>query len=99
MKSFYLLSYHERLRIYTGLCDQKTASQIALELGRPKSTITREIARNSDQIGYLYPGAAHELAQRKRNMNIPKIDKNDELKRYIVRHLKKRWSPKSIAGR
>lgn len=99
MRSFSQLSYHERKKIYTGLCEGKTAADIGKMIGRPKSTITREVTRNSDCSGYyLYPGNAHEVAQARRNKNKPKIDKNNELKKYIVQHLRIKWSPKSIAG-
>lgn len=98
MREFTQLSYHERTKIYSGLCDGKSGSEIAKMLGRDPSTISREIRRNSDHIGYLYPGDAHKMAQERRNINIAKISKNEALRHYVVSKLKERWSPGVIAG-
>ncbi len=75
MGKFTQLAYHERDKIYIGLCKQKTQTEIARELERHKSTVSREIKRNSDKIGYLYPGKAHESALARQNKHVPKIDK------------------------
>ncbi len=98
-EEIYSTSVPRRDKIYIGLCEQKTVTEIAKELGRHKSTISREIKRNGDKIGYLYPGKAHEAALARRNKNVSKIDKNKKLKSYIILHLKQRWSPNTIAGR
>lgn len=99
MREFTQLSYHERDKIYIGLCEKKTLTEIAKELKRNKSTLSREIKRNSDKIGYLYPGKAHEASLVRHNKNVSKIDKNEGLRAYIISHLKKKWSPNAIAGR
>ena len=57
MRKFSQLSYHERHKIYTGLCQGKSKRRIAKEIERSTSTITREIIRNSD--GYGYTQAMH----------------------------------------
>lgn len=98
MEHFSQLSYNERRQIYSELCDGKSQSKIALMLGRDKSTISREIRRNSDHIGYLYPGYAHQKAQDRRNKNKAKLTKNETLKGLVLEKLYKRWSPASIAG-
>jgi transposase, IS30 family len=99
MGKFTQLSYQEREQIYTGLCKRKTLTEMSRELNRNKSTLSREIRRNSDSIGYLYPKKAHKLAQDRRNKNKAKIDKDENLKKYIIKHLQEGWSPKTIAGR
>lgn len=99
MREFSQLSYHERKQIYTGLCLGKSKRMIAEELERSVSTITRETARNSDQYGYLYAGEAHEMAQQRKHINDPKIDRNPKLKAYIIEKLKEKWSPDTIANR
>jgi IS30 family transposase len=99
MESFQQLSYHERVKIYNWLCEGRTIKEMALMLGRSPSTISREIRRNSDQIGYCYPGQAHQKAQDRKNRNQRKINKNVKLKNYIIEKMKIRWSPKMIAGR
>ena len=99
MAKFTQLSYYERDKIYRGLCEGKSRGTIAEELSRDKSTISREIRRNSDRIGYLYPGVAHEKAQQRKNKNEHKINRDPELKDYVLQGLYKRWSPNVIAGR
>ena len=66
---------------------------------RHKSTISRELKRNRDHIGYLYPGEAHKMALNRHNDNIAKVEKYPDLKAYIIEHLRIKWSPKSIAGK
>ena len=98
MRTFSQLSYHERHKIYTGLCQQKSKRSIAKMLDRPASAVTREIIRNSDQYGYFYPRAAQEATQKRKNKNAPKIDRNAALKAYIAKRMKDRWSPEMIAS-
>ena len=98
MRIFSQLSYHERQQIYTGLCQKYPKRIIAKRLGRSTSTITREIARNSDRYGYLYPGNAHDLAKKRKNINAPKIDRKNDLRIHIVEKLQERWSPDTIAS-
>jgi len=98
MEKFSQLSYYEREKIYTGLYEGRSQRAIALSIGRDKSTISRELSRNSDHIGYLYPGKAHEMALDRRNKNKPKLEKNPELAKFIVECLKKKWSPNAAAG-
>lgn len=99
MGKFTHLTYHERDKIYRGLCAGRSKGAIARELGRPKSTVTREVRRNSDSIGYLYPGKAHEETQKRKHKNRHKISRNPDLKEYIMERLERRWSPGMIAGR
>jgi transposase, IS30 family len=98
MEKFSQLSYYEREKIYTGLYEGKSQRDIALSIGRDKSTISRELSRNSDHIGYLYPGKAHEMAFGRKNKNKPKLEKNHELAEFVVHRLKKKWSPNAAAG-
>ena len=98
MRIFSQLSYHERHKIYIGLCQQKSKRSIAKTLDRPTSAVTREIIRNSDQYGYFYPRAAQEATQKRKNKNVPKIDRNAALKAYIIKKLMDRWSPEMMAS-
>ncbi len=95
---FTQLSYNDRRIIYRGLCDKRSKKEIAIMLGRPISTVSREIKRNSDRYGYCYPDEAHKKAQERYNKNIAKITKNIVLKDYIMSKLKDKWSPGTIAG-
>lgn len=97
MEKFFHLSYQERHQIYRGICQGLSKGNIAKMIGRPKSTVAREVKRNSDRIGYLYPGEAHQMALDRHNKNQPKIDKDPMLKDYVIAQLHERWSPRVIA--
>ena len=73
--------------------------EIARRLGKHRSTIYRELARNTGPVGYIYQEAQQRtdvrrrLGRRLRKMNDP------ELRKYVCRRLKQFWSPDQIAGR
>lgn len=98
MNQFSQISYHERVKIYRGLCEGKSRREIAIMLDRAPSTISREVKRNSDHVGYLYPGEAHLEAEKRRNKNVPKISKNKRMRNFILLKLNERWSPATISG-
>ena len=77
----------------------KMQTQIALRLGRSKSTISRELRRNRSRNGY-WAVAAHQKAQKRRSGRpwIAKL-RRTEVRRYVRKRLQKRWSPDTIAGR
>ena len=93
------LSYQEHAEIYRGLCEGLSMRKIARSIGRYPSTVSREINRNSDTIGYLFPKMAYDRQREKRGKRSKKIDRHLELKEYILEKLRLRWSPKVIAGR
>lgn len=99
MDKYIQLSYQERRYIYIGKCEGKSAGRIAKDLGRDKTTITRELKRNGDHIGYLYAGEAQKRTEQRKNRNVSKIGKDPDLRAYIIAKLVERWSPKAIAGR
>ena len=90
----------EREKIFQFLKTEISLTKIAELLGRNKSTISREIARNkSEKLGYL-PDRANNLAIGRKNRQISKIEKYPDLKKYIIDRLSlDKWSPESIAGR
>ncbi|HHT8842878.1 TPA: helix-turn-helix domain-containing protein, partial [Burkholderia cenocepacia] len=57
-----LLSLHERLVIADGLLAGASMRDIATELGRSASTITREVAAGRDGQGRYRPHVAHRDA-------------------------------------
>jgi IS30 family transposase len=74
-------------------------TQIALRLGRSKSTISRELRRNRSRNGY-WAVAAHRKAQQRRSRRpwVGKLER-PEVRRYVRERLRQRWSPDEIAGR
>jgi IS30 family transposase len=94
------LSDLERIAIADGLRAGRTHRKIAVELGRHPTTVSREVARNSDAVSGEYrPFAAHHqaLARRARPKQ-RRTDSNEELCRVVQQRLDKRWSPEQIAA-
>lgn len=82
--------------------------EIARRLGRDIRTVQREFIRNKTRVSVgkeweiIYePLHAHSVAtQRKQNAYIAKQPlKSKKIYSYVVRHLRKGWSPEQIAGR
>jgi len=92
------LTLDEREEISRGLATQLSIRTIAIQLGRPPSTVSREINRNG---GYhRYRAALADKAAWKRALR-PKVCKlagNHRLIRLITNKLKQQWSPQQIAG-
>lgn len=82
---------------------------IARELGRAKSTISREIMRNRIRSGsqrfvrwHYYSSSADKLAKQRRSdakSGLPRLLDAPRLLRYVQQGLKRRWSPEQISGR
>lgn len=77
---------------------QKDVAEI---LGIPKSAVSRELQRNPTRTGrYVADRASTDAAEQRSHSKYPgmKIEAHPELKRYIIRALKKLRSPDEIAG-
>jgi len=76
---------------------------IAQLLGKTPSAISQELTRNGvdNNIGYDARIAKVRTKERriKANTRFRKIDNNEWLKRYIIRKIKRYWSPEQISGR
>jgi IS30 family transposase len=75
---------------------------IARLLHKDPSSISRELKRNRNEAGrYLARPAKLKTKKRRINANerFKKIENNEALRRYVVKKLKKYWSPEQIAGR
>jgi IS30 family transposase len=74
-------------------------AEIAALPGRDRSTISRELNRNTGGQGY-HPQQAQCLAEtrRQRRRKPSKLDES-VIRRYVEERLKRRWSPGQIAGR
>lgn len=99
MKSYTHFTPEERMCLYLLLKINKTVTEIAKELGRNKSTISREIKRNSDENGNYNPFMAHQkyCERRTKCKRRYRIRPNTKLFDFIVKRLKKYWSPQIIA--
>ena len=90
------LSQAERYQIYILMKDGKTQTQIAKLMDRHKSTISREIGRNTGLKGYR-PKQACLLAEKRSlgSRNATQIDSKDWDEAVTCLH--KKWSPEQIA--
>ncbi|MER6952312.1 IS30 family transposase [Nonomuraea sp. NPDC000554] len=92
------LRENERIHIADRVREKASIRQIARELGRAPSTISREVRRNRHPTNGQYrPHAAQARADARRPRPKPsKIGQNPELRGYIQDHLHQRWSPEQI---
>ncbi len=97
--SYTRLTLAEREEISRGFAVGKSQNQIAGELNRRPSTVNRELSRLRYNPMSYRAAFAHEVAERRRNhrRGDAKLLHNEELRQYIVQHLRLRWSPQQIA--
>ncbi len=94
-------SIEEREQIQYGLWEKKSIRFIAKSLGRHHTSVSREIKRNLPPVHYVYtPRLANQKALQKRKLRgrLQRL-KNQTIRDYVVKELKKRTSPEQIAGR
>lgn len=99
MGQYTRLSLTEREEISRCLILNYSIRQIGRTLNRSASTISREIRRvKMNPLSYR-ASIAHHHAHRMACIQriTPKLQSNDRLHRYVVKHLKNRWSPQQIA--
>lgn len=93
------LSLEERIQIADLLAEGHTPARIAAQLGRARSTITREITRNSRE-GVYYPYQAHQRTLGRRPRPKPrKLIPGTRVFDYVQEGLRRRWSPEQISGK
>jgi IS30 family transposase len=92
------LAEQERIAIADLLAADTTLRGIARELGRSASTISREIARNSDPDGRYRPHHAEHAARlRAGKPRLRRVALDEVLADAVTRLLAKRWSPEQVA--
>lgn len=91
-----------RIELAVLLRAEHSFKECSEQLGMSKSSITREVVRNSNEDG-KYSGAAaqkqHCARRKQAKIASLKIQNDPRLRRYIRRRLAKRDSPEQIAGR
>lgn len=96
-KRFRQLTHEDRVAISTLLRAGYNKDSIAKQLGFHRSSIYREVARNSSKLGYIPLTAELKIkARRKRRF---KLEEDKVLRNYIFDKLKLSWSPEQITGR
>jgi transposase, IS30 family len=93
------LSLSEREEISRGLAGGENQTVIAARLGRDKSVISREIARNSRADGEYRAVAAQLQAEERARRPKPRKLENPQLNARVQQDLKDKWSPEEIAAR
>jgi transposase, IS30 family len=92
------LSLAERTTIADLRRVRKTVQQIAAEIGRSPSTVSRELRRNVDGSGRYLPHTADRLAaERLPRPRKRRLMGDVELRDVITDLLGKRWSPEQVA--
>lgn len=101
-KGYKQLTVSERDLIGALKASGKSIGDIGKELGRNKSTISRELQRNGSPVntGYYLSHKAHErsIERRSKSRQIARL-KSAEIKEYVSSKLVIYWSPELIAGR
>lgn len=94
-----LLSLSEREKIADLKRAGFTLRAIGRELGRPASTVTRELTARADASGHYLPHTAHRDAAAKRVRPKPaKLAQPGTLRDYVADRLAQQWSPQQISG-
>jgi len=92
------LTLTEREEISRGLVAGLSMRTIASQLGRAPSTISREVQRNGGVTAYRASAADHDTWDRAHRPKPCKLALSRQLRRLVVRKLKKYWSPHQITG-
>jgi len=93
------LSLEDRLAIADGLIVKHTLTQIAAEIGKDKSTISREVGERSIEGIYL-PHRAHQAAAAARaRPKASKLVTNTALREQVEHGLERKLSPEQISNR
>ena len=93
------LTFEERGFLYRLKKKGKSSTEIAELMGRHRSTICRELGRNTGQRGYR-PKQAQRLADERRLASRrPHRMDDPNVHQYVQQKLEQYWSPDQIAGR
>ena len=91
------LQLHEREEISRRLAAGASIRQIARELGRAASTISREVCRNGGAAAYRAMQADRRAWDRARRPQECLLAGRPKLRRWVERQLEHNWSPRQIA--
>lgn len=95
--SYKQLTFEQRVEIRAYLKLGLALYKIAQQLSVHKSTVSREVHRNSGRKGYR-PHQAQQLADWRRKSAIKKIRFTEAIKKQVIAYLAQDWSPEQIAG-
>jgi len=96
------ITKEQRFKIQSWLELLMPQDEIAARLGKDKSSISREIKRNTNSTGKYTAGLADKLSHRRRTegkKKSRKLIKDKKLRQLVLQSLKRKKSPEQIAGR
>jgi len=96
--SYKHLSLEERHYIELSMKNEKTLTEIAKELNRSQSTVSREIKRNLGLRGYRHK-QAEGMAKERHTVKCKAIKLTAEITAIIDDYIRRQWSPEQVAGR
>jgi transposase, IS30 family len=91
------LTAGERNQLYALRKAKLSMTEIANQLSRPRSTLYRELVRNTGGRGYR-PKQAQEFAEQRRTEKVQPSKMTPKTVAYIKAKLQLQWSPEQIAG-
>jgi IS30 family transposase len=92
------LSSAEREEISRGLAAGQSFGHVAVQLGRPTSTVSREVARHGGRAAYRASRADAEAWAAARRPKPCRLARFSRLRQAVERGLARQWSPEQIAG-
>jgi transposase, IS30 family len=93
------LTFEERQFLYRLRKKGKSKIEIAQLMGRHRSTIHRELNRNTGRRGYRPKQAQHLAEERRLASRRPHKMNDPDVHQYVQQNLEQYWSPDQIAGR
>jgi len=98
-RTYEQINRYEREVIAQMLKENATWLSIGVKLGRPASSAWREYHRNREPNGQYFAGVAHGKSLERRSITRRPRLVIGQLKRWIIRRLKRYWSPEQLHGR
>ena len=92
------LSVSDREAISRGLARGVSLRQLGVQLGRPTSTVSREVARHGGRHAYRATAAEATTWDRARRPQACRLATRPGLRVLVAEKLAARWSPQQIAG-
>ena len=93
------LDMGERWEIRRGLVGGRSLRAIAVVLGRPVSTVSREVDRNGGRGAYRARAAQAQAEERAKRPKVGRFAEDAELAAEVEVLLAARWSPQQVARR
>lgn len=98
MARYQRLGLAEREELSRGLACGRAYREIARRLGRHVSTVSREVRRNAAWVSGYRATEAQGRAIRRRRRRRRRLHRNPRLRAFVLKHLRRCWSPEQIAA-